>query len=234
MTPYYDDGSCVIYHGDCREILPSLTFDVIVTDPPYGIGLDADFSSLKTRLVTARSSWGTQGKSHSDVHGDDEPFDPAPILGWPCAMFGANHFASLLPTGGTWHVWDKRDGLGSNMFADFEVMWTSFPSGPSRLFRHKWLGFMRPVGSPKFEFFHPTQKPVPLMRWLLLKCPDGTVLDPYVGSGTTLRAAKDLGKRAIGIEISEAYCEIAAKRLAQGVLAFDEIAPVAAVVEQPQ
>jgi len=134
-------------------------------------------------------------------------------------LFGANHYASRLPDVGDWHVWDKRDGLGSNMLADFEVVWTSYPSGPSRIFRHKWLGYMR--ASEVGLHYHPTQKPTALMRWVMsTKCPPGVVLDPFMGSGTTLRAAKDCGRKAIGIEIDERYCEIAARRCAQEVLAL--------------
>jgi site-specific DNA-methyltransferase (adenine-specific) len=88
------------------------------------------------------------------------------------------------------------------------------------MFRREWGGggtLARENGA-KTRSMHPNQKPIALMRWCIEKCPPGTVLDPYMGSGTTIRAAKDLGRKAIGIEIEERYCEIAAKRLAQGVL----------------
>ena len=218
MKPYYEHGGITIYHGDCREILPTLAADVVVADPPYGIDIDTDYSSLTgTREFNARKG-NYSGKSHARVHGDDAPFDPAPFLSRPCALFGANHFAARLPEGGTWHVWDKRDGLNSNMFADFEIWWTSYPSGPSRIFRHKWLGYMR--ASEVGAHYHPTQKPTALLHRIVEGAPIGVIVDPFMGSGTTLRAAKDLGRRAIGIEIEERYCEIAAKRLSQEVLAL--------------
>jgi DNA modification methylase len=214
--PYYQDDHCTIYHGDCREILPTLEFDCIVTDPPYGINLDTDYRSLKGAPDFNARHGHYAGKVHPKVVGDDRPFDPSMLSRWPRALFGANHYASRLPEGGSWHVWDKRDGLGANMFADFEIWWTSYPSGPSRIFRHKWLGYMR--ASEVGDHWHPTQKPTALMRVVIEAAPPGTVADPFMGSGTTLRAAKDLGRKAIGIEIEERYCEIAAKRLAQEVL----------------
>ena len=216
MTPYYEDDSVTIYHGDCRGVLPSLTYDVVVTDPPYGIDIDTDYSTLTGSSEFNASKGHYRGKVHARVHGDDRPFDPADFLPWPCALFGANHYPTRIADGGTFHVWDKRDGLGSNMFSDFEIWWTSYPSGPSRIFRHKWLGYMR--ASDVGEHFHPTQKPTALMRAIIDKAPPGVILDPFMGSGTTLRAAKDLGRKAIGIEIEERYCEIAVKRLAQEVL----------------
>lgn len=217
-TPYYSDGDRTIYHGDCREILPALEFDVIVSDPPYGINLDTDYSSLSGSADFNARKGHYRGKSYPPIVGDDAPFDPAEWidLGVPCAMFGANHYAPRLIDGGTWHVWDKRDGLNSNMMSDFETWWTSYGSGPSRIFRHKWLGYMR--ASEVGDHFHPSQKPVALLRHILTAAPPGTILDPFMGSGTTLRASKDLGRKAIGIEIEERYCEIAAKRLAQEVL----------------
>jgi site-specific DNA-methyltransferase (adenine-specific) len=219
-SPYYSDDHVTIYHGDCRELLPTLEFDVVVTDPPYGINLDTDYSSMGGVSV-ADGGKGRQwtGRTHRPVVGDDEPFDPTPFDGWPRAMFGVNHYATRLThDNGTWHVWDKRDGMPSNIFSDFEVWWTSYPSGPSRLFRHKWQGLVR--SSEVGVHLHPTQKPVALMRYIIDSAPPGVVLDPYMGSGPTMRAAKDLGRRAIGIEIDERYCEIAARRLSQEVLDF--------------
>jgi DNA modification methylase len=206
LEPYYQDDHATIYHGDCRDILPTLKFDVIVTDPPYGINLDTDYSKLNGSTRT-----------YEKVTGDGEPFDPRHLLVAPALLFGADHFAHLLPSGGSWHIWDKRVTASSNMLADFESWWTSWPSGPSRIFRYQWVCAVHP-GAPNERISHPTVKPVPVMRHALSSAPDGTVVDPYAGSGSTLRAAKDLGRKAIGIEIEERYCEIAAKRLAQEVL----------------
>jgi DNA modification methylase len=209
MKPYYEDDLVTIYHGDCLELLPELAFDVVVTDPPYGISLSTDYSNLNGSTQV-----------YAPIIGDNAPFDPTPFLGHPCVMFGVNHFAGAVPNVGTWHCWDKRDGTASNMFADFEMWWTSFQTGPSRLFRYAWIaGTHRGVNE---RVGHPTSKPLALMRHIIDddRTPPGTILDPFMGSGTTLRAAKDLGRKAIGIEIDEAYCEAAAKRMGQGVLDF--------------
>jgi site-specific DNA-methyltransferase (adenine-specific) len=218
VKPYYDDGSCVIYHGDCRD--RALTshiqihhgVEVIVTDPPYGIRYSPSQNS--------RKAWGDKTfVGDVVVAGDDQAFDPTPWLVWPTVLlFGANHFADRLPTSAAWFVWDKRDGMTSNDFADCELIWTNLP-GVARVFRHQWSGALRASerGEPRL---HPTQKPLALMRWLISRCPDegAVILDPFMGSGTTLRAAKDLDRKAIGIEIEERYCEIAAQRLGQEVL----------------
>jgi site-specific DNA-methyltransferase (adenine-specific) len=228
MNPYYQDDAVTIYHGDCRDILPRLSFDVIVTDPPYGIDQHRTGTSLlggaqpnETTAEYNRTHGNPRPRTHRPIMGDDQPFDPSWLTatGVPLALFGANHYASRLPEGGSWHVWDKREHLASNVMADLEMWWTSYPSGPSRIYRHMWLGYMR--RSEQGQFDHPTRKPLSLMTYLMSdRLPAGVVLDPYMGSGTTLRAAKDLGRSAIGIEIDEAYCEIAAKRMSQEVLDF--------------
>ena len=207
--PYYQDDHCIIYHGDCRDIMPDLSFDVIVTDPPYGIALQTDYSSLNGST-----------KEYQAVHGDDEPFDPSFMFAYPCAMFGPNHYARHMPTHGTWHVWDKRESAASNMFSDLEMWWTSWNSGPSRIYRYQWIAGTHPGVSETVA--HPTSKPLAVMRNIVQdkRTPLGIILDPFMGSGTTLRAAKDLGRKAIGIELEEKYCEIAARRLGQEVLDF--------------
>jgi site-specific DNA-methyltransferase (adenine-specific) len=103
----------------------------------------------------------------------------------------------------------------ANTQADCEMAWTNL-GGPARMFRHYWMGMLR--ASEQGTAYHPTQKPVALMAWVLSKCPDGTVLDPYAGAGPTLVAAKSMGRRAIGVEMAEHYCERAANRLRQEVL----------------
>ena len=215
VTPYYSDDHVTIYHGDCLDLIDGLEFDVIVTDPPYGIAYRT--SSQRSRL-TKSNDWPA-------VHGDDRPFDPSPwlALGKPTVMFGGNHYCECLPSSSRWLVWDKLDGLksdrdvGFNDQADVEMAWTNL-GGPARLFSHRWMGAIKAGADAQTRRRHPTEKPVELMTWVLIQVPDGVVLDPFMGSGTTLRAAKDLGRRAIGIEIEERYCEIAAKRCAQEVL----------------
>jgi site-specific DNA-methyltransferase (adenine-specific) len=212
--PYYEDDAVTIYHGDCREILPELTFDVIVTDPPYGVNF------VIAPVVVGKGNRRVLMGGKPPVYGDDKPFDPAPLLatGKPLAIFGGNYFHDALPRSGGWLVWDKTGGGRGpdNSFTDLEIAWTNVRKNPV-IFHHLWKGLVRDSEAGE-TVKHPTQKPVCLMRWVLGLMPAGVVLDPYAGSGPTLRAAKDLGRRAIGIEIEERYCEIAAKRMAQEVL----------------
>lgn len=223
VKPYYDDGTCVIYHGDCEDVLPGVLplGSVIVSDPPYGIHLATNYAERGRDALAAC-------KDHAPVFGDAEPFDPGWLLdlGVPLVLFGANHYAARLPSSASWFVWDKLDGLtsdreiGFNDQADVELIWTNL-SGPARLLRQRWMGAMKSGEDAATPRRHPTEKPVELMRRLIGVCPPlADIVDPFMGSGTTLRAAKDLGRRAIGIEIEERYCEIAAKRLAQEVLDF--------------
>jgi site-specific DNA-methyltransferase (adenine-specific) len=217
IEPYYQDDHCTIYHGDCRDILPGLEFDCIVTDPPYGINVQTSYADRQRGALAVCNNY-------PQIHGDDKPFDPQWLvaLAVPTVMFGANHYASALPNSPSWIVWDKLDGLtsgrdvGFNDQADVELAWTNV-GGPARLMSQRWMGAMKSGREASHRRVHPTQKPVELMARILAMT-EGTVADPFMGSGSTLRAAKDLGRKAIGIEIEERYCEIAAKRLAQEVL----------------
>ena len=209
MTPYYEHAGVTIYHGDCREVLPILEpVDLVLTDPPYGIDYDGG--------ATQKGSAGL-----GRVHGDSEPFDPALLLAYPNVIcWGANNYAQDLPRRGQFYVWDKvtQNGLKVRI-AECEFAWHSKGTKP-RVFRHLWSGAFR-ASEAGLPSLHPTQKPLAVMRWCMAVAGgSGMVLDPFMGSGTTLCAAKDLGRRAIGIEIEERYCEIAARRLSQEVLPF--------------
>ena len=218
MKPYYNEDEIKIYHGDAREIVPTLSnIDLVLTDPPYGISAAVDNSRFSGGTVTGpRTSVGER----VPVHGDDEPFDPSFLLHFPqLVLFGANNYAAKLPPSNGWIVWDKRKGLEDMEgwpLGEAELAWTNI-TGAVRMFRNRWMGLVR--GDEHGQHFHPTQKPVRLMEWCICKAKGfGTILDPFMGSGTTLVAAKNLGRKAIGIEIEEKYCEIAAERLSQGVL----------------
>lgn len=218
MKPYYDDGKgIVIYHGDCREVLPALALPadaLVVADPPYGV-------SERTDRKAKGRSYAAACYDFAPVYDDDKPFDPAHLLTFKrLVLWGANHFAERLPASPSWLVWDKRDGIASNDNADCELAWSNL-GGPARVFRHLWSGMIK-ASERDQRRLHPTQKPVALGSWLLQNWskPGDTVVEPYMGGGFVLRAAKDLGRRAIGIEIEERYCEIAARRLSQEVLAL--------------
>jgi site-specific DNA-methyltransferase (adenine-specific) len=215
MRPYYADEYVTLYHGDCREIAPALGREVaVVSDPPYGMAFDTDMR---------RFSGGTFGEAKRvrawpAVVGDADPFDPAPWLEYPrVVLWGFNHYASRIPVVGTLLVWVKRppERYGS-FLSDAEVAWMKGGHGVY-LRLVNWDGCAHKRGENGSA--HPTQKPIGIMRWCIEKgAGDLPVLDPFAGSGTTLVAAKHLGRRAIGIEIDEAYCETAARRLSQGVL----------------
>jgi DNA modification methylase len=217
--PYYDHAGITIYHGDCREILPEIpagSVDLVLTDPPYGIGWDG-------RVTRGKNGTGATGPTRNygvRIVGDEQPVDLAGILSFPAAIvWGFQHYSNKLPAGSVL-VWLKRydDGFGS-FLSDADLAWMSTGHG---------VYCMRDVSlqSQSKDRSHPTQKPVPLMRWCLGFAPDAlTILDPFMGSGTTLVAAKQLGRRAIGIEIEEKYCEIAVRRLSQEMLPLEAAAP---------
>lgn len=208
MKPYYEEDGIVIYCADCREILPTLPkVDCIITDPPYGV----DFVHGHNPNNPNASKFNGIG-----IVGDDMPFDPSEFLEFRhVVLWGANHYADKLPTSDKrWLIWDKRCGIAAKDGSDCEMAWAKGTGGTAdRMFRHLWDGFNRDSerGIPRV---HPTQKPVPLMEWCIGFYPKAElILDPFMGSGTTLVAAKKLDRKAIGIEINESYCEIAAKRL---------------------
>ena len=212
-NPYYLDALVAIYHGDCREWTPEA--DVIVTDPPYGMGNDGDTTRFTGGALGIHRRG--MGKVRPQIVGDDLPFDPTPWLDYPhVVLWGSNHFGAHLPVGTTL-VWLKRpDHLFGSFLSDAEVAWMKGGHGVYA-YRHDWAGFSRIATDG--ESVHQNQKPIALMRWCIQRAGGtGTVLDPFMGSGSTLVAAKSLGRHAIGIEIEERYCEVAARRCAQEVL----------------
>jgi site-specific DNA-methyltransferase (adenine-specific) len=228
MNPYYEQNGMTIYCGDCREVLQLLggiaaTSELVLTDPPYGISWD-----VGSHRGSVRKALGCE---FQPIIGDNERFDPIHIisLGLPTVLFGANHYADRLPPSAGWIVWDKRIGMEPTDQSDCELAWTNI-WGRARMIRYQFNGGGSLAkengcfaGQGYAVSFHPTQKPVSIFKTILGWIPEAhSILDPFMGSGTTLRAAKDLGRRAIGIEIEEKYCEIAAKRLSQEVLDFGE------------
>lgn len=197
-------GDCRLILGDCREILPTLGYvDAIISDPPYGIS----YKSPSGHGKTARGDYPI-------IHGDDQPFDPKPFLGYSqVVLFGANHFADKLPPSAKWLVWDKRDGMAPNNNSDCELAWVK-SGGSARLIRHMWNGMLK-ASEKEDQRVHPTQKPIAVMEWVLNQTTvySDLVLDPYLGSGTTGVACVNLGRKFIGIEIDERYFDIACRRI---------------------
>jgi DNA modification methylase len=178
--------------GDCLEVMPLLgKVDAVVTDPPYGIGI-----TKSNRLATSR---GLGGKNW-----DDEPADLSGFPNVPSIIWGGNYFD--LPAHRAPLVWDKNNA--GRDFADFEMAWTNLDMVARRF-------VFRPMNMDGGKQ-HPTQKPVALMEWCLGFLPDAkTILDPFMGSGTTLVACQRLGRHGIGIELDPEYFDIACRRVDQ-------------------
>ena len=190
MKPYYEDGAVTIYHGDCREILPSLgPVALVVSDPPYpGYDKGWDVPDVAAILASIEA--------------------PVKIVFWP--VLTPSPLLDLTAE----HVWHKPNGQSRY---HYERVLVSGSAPGAKVYREAAI-------LPNYLQYaaecvdHPTQKPLKLLRRIIAEHKGSPVLDPFMGSGTTLRAAKDLGRRAIGIEIEERYCEIAVRRCSQEVL----------------
>ncbi len=202
MVEKVEIGDATLYLGDCREIMRSLPkVDAVVTDPPYGI--------------------------RADKHNSKPPDDPhgwrhyGPEIGWdscrqtevvrsiaamnvPAIVWGGNYYTDVLPPSMGWLVWDK--GQQDFSLADVELAWWSEWKAARRLLYPRALA-IREGG------LHPTQKPRAVMEWCVAKVPEGVVLDPFMGSGTTGVACANLGRKFIGIEIERKYFDIACERI---------------------
>ena len=210
-TPYYQDDLVTLYNGLCEDVLPGLdNFDLLLTDPPYGIAGIWSKGSEK-------HGWG-KANSVADVRNEwDAAPPPREVLGLAldicdhAVIWGGNYFD--LPVSRGWLVWNKPERNFS--LAEAELAWTNRDA----VIR---VGDFNRSDSNRW---HPTQKPLRLMHWCLEQFPDArSVLDPYAGSGTTLRAAADRGIRSVGIEANESYCERIVARLAQQAFDFEGIA----------
>jgi len=273
MDPYYSDDLVTIYHGDCREILPALTFDAVVTDPPYEIGYAGNHWD-KTGVAFDPSLWslclnGVNGghllafgspRTHHRLMAaiEDAGFDIRDVICWLYASgmpkganlkpayepvivarppgskaalqieasrvsttdrfgggkAGTSGFAQGYTKGDGWTAGSDKGRWPANVITDEAV------NGNEEWGRYFYCP--KPSRQERRDNPHPAAKPVDLLSYLvgLVATPNSTVVDPFMGSGTTLRAAKNLGRRAVGIELDERYCEIAAKRLGQQVLAL--------------
>jgi DNA modification methylase len=224
MKPYYESDGISIYHADCREVLPYLEADALVTDPPYGLGaarqkfggggakrhltgVFAGRPALRKRIY-GDSGW-------DDKACDDELLRLAMSRTKRQIIWGGNYF-DLGPSR-CYLVWDKL--RGDTDYADAELAWTNLERSV-RVIRWRWNGFQQQHAE---ERWHPTQKPLSVMAWALARLDPApaSVIDPFMGSGTTLVACKAASIPCVGIEIAERYCEIAARRLAQEVLPLE-------------
>lgn len=202
---------------DCLEgmkQLPDNSVDLIVTDPPYGIGCDKGFtanlgSSPKTTKI------------YNDTWDNDTPtkeiFDEMLRIGKTVIIFGGNYFIDKLPFKKSWLVWDKIGDMKQfDFLSDCELMWTNL----DRNITKKYIVIQKGFIAEEKERFHPTQKPVKLIRMIIsdFSKENDIILDPFMGSGTTAVACKQLNRKFIGFEISEEYCKIANKRLEQNNL----------------
>lgn len=190
-------GDCVLYRADCRDILPTLgPVDAVVTDPPYGIAAakKGAHSSIRDNAAWAPADWD-DGRPPADLF--------AAMLDAPeVAIWGGNYFADLLPPSSAWLAWVKPQADTGFSLADMELCWTNlgFAARTKRLPRRD--------GNE-----HPTQKPVSVMAWTLGFVRAETILDPFMGSGTTGVACVNLGRSFIGIEREPSYFDIACRRI---------------------
>jgi len=198
-----------LIHGDCLEKMrdiPDGSIDLVLTDPPYGKKADKGtngFGSSKNRRYT--SEWDS-------VVPSKEVFDEILRVGKHVIIFGGNYFAHLLPPSKCWLVWDKKGDIKfQNPFADCELIYTNFTK-PVKKYTFKQQGF---ITDSKDKRYHPTQKPSELIQKLIEDFSDdgSTILDPFMGSGTTGVACKNLNRNFIGIELDEQYYNIAKERI---------------------
>lgn len=210
MKPFYDQDGIQIFCGDCREILPTLPkVDVLLTDPPFGIN--------------HASGWDGPYKGKAIANDETTEIRDDVLAFWgnrPALVFGSWRFPVYHAKQAI--VWDKGEASG---MGDLSIPWKPnwelifvLGDGFSGARSTGILSGYTVVTWASKGRLHPNMKPVSLIQSLLVKCPEGVILDPFMGSGTTLLAAKLEGRKAIGIEIEERYCEIAANRLRQKVM----------------
>jgi site-specific DNA-methyltransferase (adenine-specific)/modification methylase len=200
-------GDATLYLGDCSEILPTLDkMDAVVTDPPYGIGESAGKNKSRGNLAVAKD-YGNDDWDISPI--SDDLMKSVVGAGRNAIVFGGNYYA--MPPSKCWLIWDKEN---TGDFADAELAWTNLNKAV-RLKRYMWNGMLRANKEPRGD--HPTQKPIGIMEWCISHLPEETqtILDPFMGSGTTGVACMNLQRKFIGIEREQKYFDIACKRIEQ-------------------
>lgn len=209
-------GNATLYLGDCMDILPTLDkVDAVITDPPYGM----NYKPEKWKKYSGeKSDW-------MPIYGDNEKFNPVPFLDYDdVILWGFNYYSDLLPVGALL-IWDKRcNESGDKMYgASIEAAWMKNQSGTriKRLLHGGVINADSAYGNNE-KRLHPTQKPIALMAWCIEQAGNpNTILDPFMGSGTTGVAAVQMGRKFIGIEREPKYFEIACKRIEDAQRTFD-------------
>lgn len=207
-------GRATLYQGDCEKLIDELAGDAVVTDPPYGIGADRNMAKIAAQPHYEGGFHISTTRKYVATGWDDAPI-PAPLMRSIVALaphavvFGGNYYA--MPPSRCWLVWDK---LNSGDWADCELAWTNLDQ-PVRRIRYLWNGALRANREARGD--HPTQKPVGVMAWALRQLPKATrtIVDPFMGSGTTGVAAVQMGFRFIGVELDATYFDAACRRIAE-------------------
>ena len=205
--------------GDCLEIMrgmPDASVDAVITDPPYGIGESSDKIASRNVFRKGKSNARAAQKNYGVFNWDNERLSQTHFqimrrVSKHQIIFGGNYYTDYLTPSASWIVWDKLNG--TNDFADCEMAWTSHKKA-ARMFRYMWNGMLKQKPEQRF---HPTQKPLDLMLWIIERYTDegDTILDCFMGSGTTGVACARLNRNFIGIEINPQYFEIAQRRIAE-------------------
>lgn len=220
MKPFYQDNAVTIYHGDCREILPGIPkVDLVLTDPPYEITATGGGIGATRKYLQDTVGFTDCGFDYKILDGFENWFCFGTLRQVPKLIEAAGNRRWMLVT---WNKPNPCPLVNGNYLPDTEYIIHAFlPGCLYGDYSDKARFIVHPLGD-KEDGRHPNEKPIKVISKLvqLGSLPGHLILDPFLGSGTTLRAAKNLGRRAIGIEIEEKYCEIAAKRMAQEVFNF--------------
>ena len=202
---------------DVERLMEGKKADALIGDPPYGINLDTDWSGIRGTGKSMGVAKKIKGKSYPRITGDDKPFDAGFLFDfWKTPemfLFGADYYAESIPSrvDGSWLVWDKRKPSQSEGFgSEFELVW-SRQRHKRRILRHEWFGFLR-EGEHGQSRVHPAQKSLALIEDLLSQWCGDFVIDPFVGSGTTLIACEHLNRICYGMEIEPKYCDVTIAR----------------------
>jgi DNA modification methylase len=218
--------------GDCikqenvEQLMDGEKADMVFTDPPYGMKLEADFSSMKSSMKSIVYGKKVTGNKYKNIIGDHDDFKPELILClfkfYECKeifLFGADYYAEILPNknSGSWLVWDKRkENQSQAIGAEFELIWSK-QKHKRRMLRHDWFGFLSSQNAKEAQYrIHPAQKPTSLLIDIISQWGDKllNIIDPFLGSGSTLIACEKTNRICYGMEIDEHYCTIILQRWA--------------------